>query len=223
VKGLEELDHYEVLEVPRDAGREEIERAYQLVSAAYAGDSLAAYSVFEDEEADALRERIERAYRVLSDPATRSAYDAAVLPEADAAPGVPEADPFEPLEHADEDRGVPIVEPPASRPVEAQLAFEELEGDDEAAWDGVRLRRARLLRGVELDGMAAVTKVNPTYLRFLEEDRFDDLPAAVYVRGFVVAYARHLGLDAARVSHSYTTRLEEHRNAKPRGRQLGRR
>jgi hypothetical protein len=30
----------------------------------------------------------------------------------------------------------------------------------------------------------------PTYLRFIGEDRYDALPAAVYVRGFVTAYAR---------------------------------
>ena len=51
--------------------------------------------------------------------------------------------------------------------------------------------------------------MNPTYLRFIEEERFDDLPAAVYVRGFVKGYARCLGLDPDRVAPSYMRRYEE--------------
>jgi hypothetical protein len=97
------------------------------------------------------------------------------------------------------------------------------ESEDETHWDGARLRRARLLRGVEVEDVATATKINPAYLRFLEQDRFDDLPAVVYVRGFVAAYARFLGLDANAVARSYALRFEEHRRAKPRGRLLGRR
>jgi len=221
VKRLEELDHYELLEVSRDARREEIERAYELVRAAYSDDSLAAYSVFEDDEAGDLRERIERAYRVLSNPEARSAYDAtrsdpqAGEAAAAAEPGVGEPE----LEEAAESARAPIPVAPPPRPAKQELGgFEELDNGDEADWDGARLRRARLLRGVELDELAAVTKINPTYLRFLEEDRFDDLPALVYVRGFVAAYARQLGLDANRVARSYAARIEEHRLTKPRGR-----
>ena len=100
----------------------------------------------------------------------------------------------------------------------------EAESGDETEWDGARLRRARLLRGVEVDDVATATKINPAYLRFLEEDRFDDLPAVVYVRGFVAAYARYpRSRRATRVARSYALRFEEHRRAKPRGRLLGRR
>lgn len=101
-------------------------------------------------------------------------------------------------------------------------AFEEGGEDEGAEWTGPRLRRARLLRGLEIDDVAGATKVNPTYLRFLEEERFDDLPAIVYVRGFVAAYARLLGLDPTRVAPAYVARCEEHRRAKPRGRSHGR-
>ena len=66
---------------------------------------------------------------------------------------------------------------------------------------------------MELDEIASVTKVNPTYLAFIEEERFDDLPANVYVRGFVTSYARAIGLDPQRVAKSYMARLEESRSA----------
>jgi len=88
--------------------------------------------------------------------------------------------------------------------------FDDVE-EDEGAWDGGRLRRARLRRGIDLGRIASVTKINPTYLRFLEEECFEDLPAKVYVRGFVVAYARCLGLDPERVVPSYLERVAQAR------------
>ena len=77
-------------------------------------------------------------------------------------------------------------------------------------------------RGIEIDHIADVTKVSATYLRGLEEEAFDHLPATVYVRGFVTAYARVIGLDPERVAASYMARLEESRKEKSRGRLLGR-
>ena len=60
--------------------------------------------------------------------------------------------------------------------------------------------------------------MNPTYLAFIEDERFDGLPAAVYVRGFVVGYAGCLGLDATakRVAASYLQRYEERKGAAKR-------
>ena len=45
-------------------------------------------------------------------------------------------------------------------------------------------------------------------LRFIEEERFADLPARVYVRGFVGAYASCVGLDPRRVVESYMPRFD---------------
>ena len=222
MSGLEELDHYDMLEVEPEAAPDEIERSYRVLYAAYESDSLATYSMFGADEAEQLRDRIEQAYRVLSDPALRRSYDAARAGE------LPEEEEYgdEPVVLAPLSDGLaqPLAEP-RSRIVPTFDQMDdvtETESGEEAVWDGPRLRRARLLRGVEVEDVAAVTKIGPAYLRSLEEDRFDDLPAVVYVRGFVAAYARFLGLDANAVARSYAQRFEEHRRAKPRGRLLGR-
>ena len=219
-----EPDHYDVLEVEPDAAPDEIERSYRVLSAAYEGDSLATYSLFGAEEAEQLRDRIDQAYRVLSDPALRRSYDAARMGEM---PEEEEEYRDEPVTLAPLADGLaqPLAEP-RSREVPTFDRMDDgsdEESDEETVWDGARLRRARLLRSVEVEDVASATKISPAYLRFLEEDRFDDLPAVVYVRGFVAAYARFLGLDANAVSRSYTLRFEEHRRTKPRGRLLGRR
>lgn len=193
MKPLTDLDHYEVLEIVRGSSPESVARAYQLSMATYADDSMAGYSVFDPGDAAAMRERIETAYRVLTDADARRAYDAGLAAVMRAEPeseptAVPAADPDAALAEID--------------PVEA---FDE-DSDD---YDGPRLRRSRLRRGLEIDDVAGVTKVNPTYLRFLEDDRFPDLPARVYVRGFLMAYASAVGLDPRAVAASYLDRFDE--------------
>lgn len=197
MKPLSEMTHYEVLEIERDADPEEVERAYRLALATYGGESLATYSIFGAEDAAALLERVETAWRVLSDEEARSAYDASFGGEEGPRPlDVP----LELLVEPEEER--PRAEVAPSIP-----AFDRLEDDREGRWDGPRLRRARLERGIDLDQIAKVTKINPTYLRFLEEEQFADLPAAVYVRGFLTAYARCVGLDPTRVVPDFMERF----------------
>jgi len=208
MKPLAEQDYYETLDVARSAGFEDIERAYRLACDTYCEDSLAGYPVFEVGDVELLRERIEVAYRILVDPETRRAYDLELSAQASDALVRALATPEERAEAAEEVRSAA----PVLAPLDALDELEEGEGE----WTGARLRRARLRQGIDLDEITKITKVNPTYLAFIEDERFDDLPAAVYVRGFVVGYAGCLGLDAnaaKRVAASYLQRYEERKGA----------
>ena len=53
-------------------------------------------------------------------------------------------------------------------------------------------------------------------LQFIENEGFDKLPAPVYVRGFVVAFAQCLGLEGDRVAASYMKSFHESRANAPR-------
>ena len=57
------------------------------------------------------------------------------------------------------------------------------------------LRAGRTHRGMSLEDVAKVTKIQPRILERLESGRPDGLPADVFVRGFVRSYARCVGLD----------------------------
>ena len=210
-----EQDHYEALDVSPSASREEIERAYHLAKATYADDSLAGYSVFQEGELPLLRERLEHAYRTLADPDARRAYDDELSRPAARLRAERAEDPPPAVELPRSPQSVaPTVLPPPLFHAE----IDDDEGDEEEGeFDGARLARTRERRGIELDEVAGVTKVNPSYLRFIEEERFDDLPAAVYVRGFVKCYARCLGLDPDRVARSYMRRYEERSSKRKRG------
>jgi flagellar biosynthesis protein FlhG len=195
-------DFYALLELPHDATYEEIERAYRMACTTWAAGSLAAYSVADDVTLAELRERVHQAYRVLADVESRSAYDETL------GSGFV-TDDLEPELVFDEEDAQPVS---AELPAEID-DFEDLSGPDEGRWSGAALRRTRLARGIELGQITEITKVNPLYLRCIEEERFEALPAAVYVRGFVGAYARCLGLDPVRVAADVAERLQA---ARPR-------
>ncbi len=60
---------------------------------------------------------------------------------------------------------------------------------------GEVLREARYRLNVPLEEAEAYTKIRKKYLIALEEDNYAELPAPVYARGFLQAYAEFLGID----------------------------
>lgn len=245
MKSLSEQDHYEILETRRDASPDEIERSYRMVLATYSDDSLAGYSVFDDGDARALRERIELAYRVLANAELRREYDASLGIAGDADPALDAVLAAEaaqrPARHrdretdrnADRDRErpvqqtlldpvdvsqSPILQEPVPAPSGHPMADLDPLDDGDGDFDGARLRRYRMRCGLEVEDISSVTKINPTYLRFIEEERYADLPSKVYVRGFVTSFANTLGLDAKRVAASYMKRYDEGQQSRRRSR-----
>ena len=64
---------------------------------------------------------------------------------------------------------------------------------------GQYLKTERVARGVTLEEVSRDTRVPLETLRSIEDDRLDDLPGDVFVRGFLRAYARSVGLDPTEV------------------------
>jgi len=61
--------------------------------------------------------------------------------------------------------------------------------------------------GIELREISERTKISTAYLGAIEGEEFERLPAPVYVRGFLVEYAKMLGLDVTRVLETYFQRF----------------
>jgi cytoskeletal protein RodZ len=68
---------------------------------------------------------------------------------------------------------------------------------------GERLKKEREKRGMTLEDVSGVTKVSVRNLRALEQEKFDQMPGGIFNRGFVRAYAKHLGLDDDQVVADY--------------------
>jgi cytoskeletal protein RodZ len=70
---------------------------------------------------------------------------------------------------------------------------------------GKTLRLAREKRGLSLRQVEEATKIRTRYLRDLENENFDVLPA-VYMLGSLKTYAEHLGLDGAAMTRELKRR-----------------
>ncbi len=62
---------------------------------------------------------------------------------------------------------------------------------------GEFLKRERELRQITLREVAEGTKISIRRLKSIEADQFEDLPAEVFVRGFIRSYADYIGIDPA--------------------------
>lgn len=58
-----------------------------------------------------------------------------------------------------------------------------------------RLHRARIDRGIDLTDLAARTRLSPQVVQKIDEGRFAELPAGVYARAYVRAFASAVGLE----------------------------
>ena len=72
---------------------------------------------------------------------------------------------------------------------------------------GSSLREARLRQALDFPALEERTKIRPKYLRALEDERFDILPAPTYVKGFLRSYAEALGLDGQPFVDEYNSRF----------------
>ena len=60
---------------------------------------------------------------------------------------------------------------------------------------GKCLKKERELRKVSIEEVSRSTRIKESFLKALEEDRYDLCPPPFYVKGFLTNYARYLGLD----------------------------
>ncbi|MGA8152507.1 MAG: RodZ domain-containing protein [Terriglobales bacterium] len=68
---------------------------------------------------------------------------------------------------------------------------------------GTRLKEERERRKITLDEISASTKISTRLLHALEDDHFELLPGGIFNKGFIRAYAQHIGLDEDQLIAEY--------------------
>jgi curved DNA-binding protein CbpA len=102
-------------------------------------------------------------------------------------------------------------QPPAGAPAtEERQPIPEI--DEKTEFTGSLLKQVRQARGLTLERISEVTKINIFYLRALENEKFTDLPAEVYVRGYMRQITNLLGLNSQWVVPSYLERMRKGRS-----------
>lgn len=85
---------------------------------------------------------------------------------------------------------------------------------------GTFLKKRREARGLSLADVSRATKIKETNLELLEAARLEALPAQVFVRGFVTAYAREVGIDEMEALRRYRAHLASAGFDEPRAQRL---
>ena len=68
---------------------------------------------------------------------------------------------------------------------------------------GEKFRKERERKGISLDDVSNVTKISSRMLLAIEQEHFDQLPGGVFNKGFIRAYAKHLGMNDEEAVNGY--------------------
>ncbi len=179
---------YDILGTTRTASDEEMRRAHRKLRDVFGPDSLASHTLLDAATVRSETKRLDEALEGLLDPVRRRAYDLTTFGD-----DVPAAHPKGTVRVLDENQ--------------LQILNDLLRAvDARATVDGAALKQLREANGYALEEVSARTRISNATLLALEDDRFADLPAPVYLRGFLAELARIYGADPVRVQKSYLGR-----------------
>jgi len=152
----------------------DLHRAYQRARSLWSDDSLATYGLMDEAEREATLSRLTAAYerllrRLDPEAVARGSRSEGISPEARSLP--------------------PVPAPRSAEPAAAPAA------GDRNPDPGAVLCARRTAAGLSLEAVARETRIRGTLLEALEQGNRRLLPAPVYVRGFVIAHARVVGIE----------------------------
>jgi DnaJ-class molecular chaperone len=186
-------NYYEVLEVNTNATQHDIVVAYEKAKRTYSSAN------------PALRSLIDEAFAVLGNQTYRNIYEKRMQAKTYTDHELS----FEAIQKASENlyaSRISLSEPETKSTEEEKYDLNsefENEIQQQAEWNGSFLQKVREYKKVSLDALHEKTKVNPWYLKALENMDPANLPAPVFVRGYVTQMAKTLGLNDKTVADSY--------------------
>ena len=212
MKTFESENYYDILQIPPNADKEVIRHAYRQASALYDAQSVATYALFSDGQRQTLLAAIEKAFEILIDDDQRAAYDQMLIDT-----GI-----LDPTDFSDRTRRELAArletdgttkEESLRRWAAKQAEAPEMRQRIEAILSGPRLsgpqlKELREAYGIELSEIYATTRINKDMMTAIEANRFDDLPAMVYLKQFLKNIARILQIDPATVVERYLEAME---------------
>ena len=207
MKTFEGENYYQILNVAGSAAAIEIRRAYLNTLEIYKEESIATYSLFSSEQREILLRTIEEAFGTLIDEDKRSAYDRMLVDTGQVDPAVFFRPPSEKPTVPSNTQGISKekslgqwVQRKSEAPeikvlIEQLLSKELLSGQD--------LKHLREAFGIEIQEIYAITRISSSTLKLIEADKFDDLPAEIYLKQFLKSYAEILQIDPKHVVEGY--------------------
>ena len=207
---FEELNYYEIFEIPINASAFEIRQAYKEALSTYGDGSTISYSFFTEEESKEILDRVEKAFSTLMDQEKRALYNKMLVREKKIDPSsltkkrqkVPT-----PLFSSKTPGGAAlsktikkrIKDKDLKKTKEAILSKDMISGDD--------LKQLRQTVGIKIEDLFEVTRITASILEAIENDNFGTLPATVYLKNFLKAYAKLFEVDPKKIIDGYLKNL----------------
>jgi curved DNA-binding protein CbpA len=206
---FEDLNFYELLEIPVSASPFEIRQGYRNALSIYEEDSMISDSFFSDEERNMILRRIEEAFSTLMDKSQRKAYNKKLAGSGD-------------IDAALLDKNGPILKGPiplfslkktGGRESLSTKVTKRIERKDygevsreilsKSLISGRDLERLRKYVGLAVEEIFEVTRISLKVLRAIESDDVASLPQIFYLKNFLKAYAELFKLDSGKVIDGY--------------------
>ncbi len=213
IKTFEELNYYELLQVPVNASSFEIRQAYKNLLSIYDENSLATYSLFSEGERKTILGKIEKAFLTLIDNEKRTAYDHSLVSSGEIPKNI--------LTERKRNKAIPIfqinkantrsdnlerIKKKIKKKGAEELSRSILTGD---VISGEDLKNMRESLGIELEEVFQATKISPTAVQAIEKDDIANLPPTIYLKSFLKAYAEMLQLDTKQIIDGYLKNIEK--------------
>ena len=216
-KDFAQLNYYEMLDIKPDATALEIRGAYNAALQMYHPDSLVSYSFFSQKERKKILALLEMAYFTLIHEKERDIYDnelirTGIFSADEKTPAIKKSVNIFDINRQKDASGIlksGMAELKAkisqNQRIREILSRQEISGAD--------LKEIRNELDVAIEKIHQETKISLNNLNWIEDDKTEKLPAAVFLKGFIKAYLKCLCLypvdDISNKYMSTLTRVEK--------------
>lgn len=217
MKRLTEQNYYNLLDISLNASFEEVRSAYDQAMSIYSTDSIPTYSLFTQKERKLILSRLTEAYKTLTNSQLRKEYNHSLIEKGELSP---KEIGYSLPEDSNIDKGK-LQEVSA----ESLIQKEEIEEnehppsgrsldlfDNQISVTGKRIKMIRTTKEISLEEIYKKTNIPQKTLEDIEEERFEKLPALVYLKGFLKTYAKILQVDQIEMVDGYMKRYLEWKN-----------
>jgi len=183
----------------------------------YSTDSISTYTLFTQKERDLILSRLAEAYKILTNSQLRKEYNHFLIESGELSPleiG------FSSLEDSNITKGKLLEVSVESLTHKQQKVKDERVPSDknlslfdsQISVTGKSIKTIRTSKEMSLEEIFKQTNISRETLEDIEEERFEKLPALVYLKGFLKAYANILQVNQTEMVDGYVKRYLEWQN-----------
>jgi DnaJ-class molecular chaperone len=217
MKKLTEQDYYNLLDISPKASFGEVRSAYDQAMSIYTTDSIATYTLFTEQEREVILSRLAEAYKTLTNSQLRKEYDHLLIERGERSP---QEMGFLSSEDSNEASGKLLeVSVESLTQKQREIKDEALPSnanlslfDSQISVTGKIIKTIRTTKEISLEEIFKQTNISRETLEDIEQERFEKLPALVYLKGFLKAYANILQVNQTEMVDGYVKRYLEWKN-----------